>query len=182
MAGLPKYSVCVVLLTICALFLVTMSLTMFWYGYSDIYDGTNMLAVDRCDIHNYPASYWGESSLARVMLALQIFAILWLLAALLFVGLLTLDDHMAALKSSAVLVLLSVGMIVYFVLKIPGAVNSSPDPTPRLSGFLSSSTYGGETYTGGPMAGFFVAMLACAIQVTAVVLYLRWLRAGKIPV
>jgi len=154
---------------------------MFWYGYSDAYDGTSKLAVDYRETANYPPSYWDESSLAKVMLALQIFAILWLLAALLFVGLLTSEDHFAALKSSSVLVLLNVGMIVYFVLKIPGAVNSWPSPTPRLSGFLSSSTYGGETYTGGPMAGFFVAVLACAIQVAAVVLYLRWLRAGKIP-
>jgi len=181
MAGLPKYSVCVVLLTICALFLVTISLTMFWYRYSDTYDGTSKLAVDYRETAKYSISYWDKSSLATVMLALQVFAILWFLAALLFVGLLTSGDHLAALKSSPVLVLLSAGMIVYFVLNIPGAVNSWPSPTPRLSGFLSSGTYGGVTYTGGPMAGFFVAILACAIQVSAVVLYLRWLRAGKIP-
>ncbi|MCJ7607237.1 MAG: hypothetical protein MUO94_05280, partial [Thermoplasmata archaeon] len=77
-----------------------------------------------------------------------------------------------ALKTTPVLVILSVGMLVYFVLRIPDAVNWWPSPDPRLSGFFSS--------TGGPTAGFFVALLACGLQVSASILYVQFLRRGKI--
>jgi len=179
MAGLQKHSVFVVLSTVCALFLVTMSLTMFWYGYSEV-DGTTKLAVYYRQTDRYSIVLWDESSVSTVMSAVVFAVILWFLAALVFIGLLTSGNLTGALKTAPILAAFGVGMLTYFVLKIPDAVNWWPSPTPRLSGFFSSSVYEGVTYTGGPMAGFFVAVLACGLQVSALILYFQWLRAGKI--
>ena len=179
MVGLSKYSVCVILLTVCALFLVTMSLTMFWYQYSEG-DGTTKLAIYYRETPSYSIVLWDGSSVATVMSVIVFVVILWFLAALVFIGLLTSGDMTGALKTAPVLAALGIGMLAYFILRISDAVNSWPSPTPRLSGFFSSSVYEGTTYTGGPAAGFFVALLACGSQVIALTLYLQWFRTGRI--
>ena len=180
----------VVLMTLVALFLVTFSLTMFWYHYNYAMPqpGGSVLRGEVKFAINYYTSDWYTYEYSRtgyaagtVMVTEQAIVIIWFLLALAFVGVCFLHERQWSIMMGTALALVSMASVLYFALSIANGIDSDVNaPHPFLPGFVGTATNAlGDSVTCGPLNGFWLATFACILQVSAVVLRIYAVRSTK---
>lgn len=186
-----------VLLTCAALFFLALSLSMFWYhlsytwvGEVDTTSGEYRYAMNYYTTEYTPPSWWEDQTytysqqhapMSDLMLIVQIFAITWFLIALLFLGLCLLDERRNSIIAGWMLIAASVVTVSYFVLRAADVVGSGFSIQDlHVAGFIGTSRNdAGSFVTTGPMAGFWLATVASALQIAAVILRVYVVRSAK---
>ncbi|HUV60926.1 MAG TPA: hypothetical protein VMW71_02000 [Thermoplasmata archaeon] len=144
-----------VMLTLTAVFLAAISLTTVWY-----HVGTAEYAIDYYSRDGYNwFEYWrtghdDPGDFGAVMVGQEFIAVIWYLTAIIFVGLCLVESRRLSLVAGLILIIVSAGLVLHFVLWFPDAVG--------VPGFF------GTEY--GPDSGFAVALAASVVQISAVLI------------
>jgi len=167
MAIVSKSTGPVVLLTMTAVFLVTISLTKVWY-----HVGSYEYAIDYYSSDGY---YWfeygntGENDPGEpgsVMLGQELIASFWFIAAMVFISLCLVESQRLSLVAGLVLGTLSAILILHFLLRFPDSVG-----VPGLFGTIPDSyDRFGHPIEYNPHTGFAIALVASVVQISAVLI------------
>jgi hypothetical protein len=179
-----------VLLTCAALFLLAFSMGMFWYHVSFIWvEGSQTLTGENRYAANYytvwstgpTAFHYADktytysqnfSPMGDILSDVQTLAMIWFLIALLYLGSCLLDERRWSIVTGWILVAASLAPMLYFVARAANGVSTAfAIQDLHVAGFMGTSRNDiGSSETTGPMGGFWLATVASALQITAVVM------------